>query len=83
MKKKTKRRAVQVLETFQEESGKIGIQGLTRILQTKQNVFGRVFWTFVVSSMVLLASVWSYLMYQVSLTLYKNPSRGSVINGAS
>ena len=70
VKKKTKRRAALVLETFQEESGKIGIQGLTRIVQTKQNIFGRVFWTFVVSSMVLLASVWSYLMYQVNFTIY-------------
>ena len=53
-----------VLESLQEHSGNLSIQGVGYIFQNRQSFIGRIFWSLVVTSMILLASVWSCLMYQ-------------------
>ena len=53
-----------VLESVQEHSVNLSIQGVGYIFQDRQSFIGRIFWSLVVSSMILLASVWSCLMYQ-------------------
>ena len=52
-----------ILNLIITESSKCNIQGLSYIFQSKQTIFGKVFWTLVVSSMLLLSTFWSYSMY--------------------
>ncbi len=53
-----------VLESLQKHSGNLSIQGVAYIFQNHQSLIGRIFWSLVVTSTIMLASVWSYLMYQ-------------------
>jgi hypothetical protein len=58
------RKVKSVLECLHQHSSNLSIQGVSYIFQTHQSLIGRIFWSLVVSSTIMLASVWSYLMYQ-------------------
>ena len=51
------------INAVKEESSQCSLQGLSYIFQSNQTIFGKVFWTFVVLSMLLLSTYWSYSMY--------------------